>query len=103
MTTQLASGEITLSGTVSWVRGLHLHVRVTCLADGETGVLGWSAGNCGEVRSHLMRLPYMVWLSVPLAGSLLPLYFPGQPCGSILELQLPERVTLGFMDKIKAC
>lgn len=50
MTTQLASGEITLSGMVSWVCGLHLHV--TCLTDSETSetsVLGWSAGNCGEV------------------------------------------------------
>lgn len=38
MTTQLESGEMSLSGTVSWAPGLHLHVHATHPAGGDPGV-----------------------------------------------------------------
>lgn len=63
----------------------------------------WGVSWSAQVQSHLMRVPYLVWLSVPSLSSLLPLWFPGQPCGCVLELQLTEIVTLDFRDQRKTC
>lgn len=48
MTTQLASGEMSLSRTVSWAPGLHLHVHATHPAGGDPEVWGWCAGILGS-------------------------------------------------------
>ena len=48
MTTQLVSGEMSLSGTVSWAPGLHLHVHATHPAGGDPEVWGWCAGILGS-------------------------------------------------------
>lgn len=72
MTSELACGETTLSGMVSWVLSLHLHGCATHLAGGDPGAWGWCARDAGEPArlpqlSEVVGLSCLVWLSMGLS------------------------------------